>query len=127
MYTGSHTWEDYEASFAVTPLTGEHHMVNVRVKGAIRSYAAGFLPNGKFAILKNNNGCKVMAETDYSWKIGEEYVVTVRACGNQIEAAVGDVKLEITDEDRPYLSGAIGVSIEKGSHTAYRMIRVKAL
>ena len=58
-YTGRHDWGDYRAKFFFTPLTGKHHMVNVRVQGAIRSYAVGLLPDGKAAILKNDNGYRI--------------------------------------------------------------------
>ena len=63
-YTGRHDWGDYRAKFFFTPLTGKHHMVNVRVQGAIRSYAVGLLPDGKAAILKNDNGYRILAEQD---------------------------------------------------------------
>ncbi|HIU75023.1 MAG TPA: ADP-ribosylglycohydrolase family protein [Candidatus Pelethocola excrementipullorum] len=124
-YTGRHDWEDYSAKFYFTPLTGENHMVNVRVQGAIRSYAVGLLPDGKAAILKNDNGYRVMAETDFPWKVGEEYAILVTVKGNKIEAEIdGGCRLNFTDEERPYLMGAIGVSMENGSHDKYRRIEV---
>ena len=43
-YTGRYDWQDYQAEFSFTPLIGEHHMLNIRVQGAIRSYAVAFLP-----------------------------------------------------------------------------------
>lgn len=64
-YTGRYDWEDYEARFFLTPVTGEHHMVNIRVQGAVRSYAAGLLPGGKFGILKNDNGYSLVAQEDF--------------------------------------------------------------
>ena len=72
-YTGRHDWGDYRAKFFFTPLTGKHHMVNVRVQGAIRSYAVGLLPDGKAAILKNDNGYRILAETPFDWGCGKEY------------------------------------------------------
>lgn len=126
-YTGHHNWEDYCASFAVTPLTGEHHMVNVRVQGAIRSYAVGLLPEGKAAILKNDNGYTVLAETSYVWQKGREYSITVTVRGNHITAQIdGQEILAVTDTERPYLHGAIGVSVQHGSHDSYRRIAVTA-
>ena len=125
MYTGRYDWTDYEAQFVLTPVVGENHMVNVRVQGAIRSYAAGLLPGGQFAILKNENGYKVLAKTDFAWEPGKEYCITVKAEGNRISACVGDAALEITDTDRPYLTGSIGVSMLKGTHDKYRCIAVR--
>ena len=99
MYTGRYDWTDYEAQFVLMPVVGENHMVNVRVQGAIRSYAAGLLPGGQFAILKNENGYKVLAKTDFAWESGKEYCITVKAEGNRISACVGDAALEIESGD----------------------------
>lgn len=125
-YTGRHDWKDYEAEFSFTPITGEHHMVNVRVQGAIRSYAFGLLPDGKAAILKNDNGYKVLAETAFEWKHGEEYTVKVMVKGNVIRAELGECVLEVCDGERPYLEGGIGVSMQKGTHDKYRKIKVSS-
>lgn len=123
-YTGRHDWEDYTAEFSFTPLTGEHHMVNVRVQGAIRSYAFGLLPGGKAALLKNDNGYRVLAETDFDWKTGTEYTVKITAAGNCLKAEIDGCVLEACDEERPYLKGSVGVSMQKGSHDRYRRIRI---
>lgn len=124
-YTGRYDWKDYKAKFYFTPLTGKNHMVNVRVQGAIRSYAVGLLPDGKAAILKNDNGYSVMAETDFEWEYGKEYKLLVTVKDNRIEAKIsGTCKLSFLDEERPYLRGAIGISLQHGSHDKYRRIEV---
>ncbi|GAA0794612.1 ADP-ribosylglycohydrolase family protein [Faecalicatena orotica] len=125
-YTGRYDWRDYTAAFTCTPLNTGTHMQNVRVQGAVRSYAAGFLPGGKFAILKNENGYRVLTETEYQWEPGKEYVISIKVSGNRIEASVQDgVSLTAVDEEHPYLTGSIGVSASKGGHTKYRKIEVK--
>lgn len=126
-YTGRHDWENYRAEFSFTPLTGQMHMVNVRVQGAIRSYAAGLLDGNRLAILKNDNGYRVLAETDFEWKHGQEYTVTVTAIGNKISAEIDRVTVSAVDEERPYLKGSIGVSMQNGTHDKYRMIKVKGI
>lgn len=125
-YTGHHTWRDYKAVFYFTPLTGENHMVNVRVQGAIRSYAFGLLPGGKAAILKNDNGYRILKEIDFDWKAGKEYVAAVSVKGNRITVVIDGTALEAEDRDHPYLYGAIGVSMQHGSHDKYRRIEVSA-
>ena len=125
-YTGRYDWRDYTAAFTCTPLNTGTHMQNVRVQGAVRSYAAGFLPGGKFAILKNENGYRVLTEAEYQWEPGKEYVISIRVSGNRIEASVQDgVSLTAVDEEHPYLIGSIGVSVSKGGHTKYKKIEVK--
>lgn len=123
-YTGRHDWSDYTAKFYFTPLTGQNHMVNVRVQGAIRSYAVGLLPNKKAGILKNDNGYRVLTEAEFDWSCKKEYVVEIKVQGNKIEARIDDLYLSAADEDRPYLWGAIGVSMENGTHDKYRKIEV---
>ncbi|MDD7738589.1 MAG: ADP-ribosylglycohydrolase family protein [Fusicatenibacter sp.] len=126
-YTGRHDWGDYTAEFSFTPLTGEHHMVNVRVQGAIRSYAFGLLPGGKAALLKNDNGYRVLEEKAFDWRIGKEYSVKLTVQGNSLKAEIDDCVLEICDENRPYLHGSVGVSVRNGSHDQYRSIAVAGI
>ena len=126
-YTGRHDWENYRAEFSFTPLTGNTHMVNVRVQGAIRSYAAGLLKGNRIAILKNDYGYQVLAETKFEWKHGQEYTIAVTAAGNKISAEIEGVKIEAVDQERPYLKGSIGVSMLNGSHDKYRMIKIKGI
>lgn len=124
-YTGGYDWKDYFAQFKITPVTGQYHQVNFRVQGAIRSYAVGLLPEGKIALLKNDNGYKVLAETDFVWSPEKEYAVSVQVKGNSIQAQVDQVKLSYQDTDRPYLYGSVGVSVRKGSHIACRSIEIQ--
>lgn len=124
-YTGRHDWEDYTAAFYLTPVTGENHLVNVRVQGAIRSYAVGLYPNGKVALLKNDNGYHVLASEDFTWSAEKEYKVVITVKGNYLKAAINEeVTLEYTDTERPYLTGSVGVSVLHGSHCKYRRITV---
>lgn len=125
-YTGRHDWKDYTAEFTFTPLTGEYHMLNVRVQGAIRSYAFGFLPDGKAGLLKNDNGYTVLAEKPFEWKAGKEYTVKITVQGNTLKAEIDGCVLEAIDEEHPYLRGSVGVSMIKGSHDKYRRIRIKS-
>ena len=121
-YTGRYDWGDYRAKFFFTPLTGKNHMVNVRVQGAIRSYAVGLLPDGKAAILKNDNGYRILAEAPFDWSCGKEYCIDVQVIGNRISAEIEGCCLEAVDEERPYLFGAVGVSMQNGTHDKYRKI-----
>ncbi|MBP3371639.1 MAG: ADP-ribosylglycohydrolase family protein [Clostridia bacterium] len=123
-YTGRHDWTDYMATFCITPVTGKNHMALIRVQGAIRNYAFALL-DGKAALLKNDNGYRVLAQADFSWELGETYEVTVAAKGNRIMAQIGDIALDYTDEERPYLCGSIGVGVQNGSHIAVSTIDVQ--
>lgn len=127
-YTGSYKWRDYQAAFALTPLTDGEHYVNVRVQGAMRSYAAGFRPDKKIALLKNDHGYRVMIEADFDWHIGVEYMIAVKAQDNRLTVSVnGQEILVYTDGDHPYLQGAIGITQRNKSHGMYREIQVNKI
>ena len=124
-YTGRHDWRDYTAAFTLTPLTGEDHFVNVRVQGAIRSYAAGLTAGGKLALMKNENGYRTLCEADFPWQAGKEYTITVEAKGAALAVSVdGRELLRHTDSDSPYLTGSVGISVKNGSHCSYSGIKV---
>ena len=122
-YTGRYDWTDYACAFTFTPLTGEHHYLNVRVQGGIRSYAFGMLPNGTVGLLKNDNGYSVLCSEPFDWELGKEYTVTIQVTGTTISADLaGGPSLQCTDENYPYMKGSIGMAMENGSHAAYRKI-----
>ena len=139
-YTGRYDWKDYTAVFEMTPLTGENNMVNVRVQGAIRSYAVALLADSKIALLKNENGYRVLTDTAFDWKAGRDYEVSV--CAQEPDCMQRSKKCRL-DVDKPnscrqillywnmririitYLQGAVGVSVRNGSHAKYSSIRMR--
>ena len=124
-YTGRYDWSDYEAVFTLTPLTGEHHYVNIRVQGAMRSYAAGLLPGGRFALLKKDRTYRVLTGVAFAWEPGREYEVTLAAEGDSLTASVaGGPTLRYTDTEHPYRAGSIGLAVEHGSHMQLARVRV---
>ena len=124
-YTGSHNWRDYKAVFAVTPVIGETHAVNVRVQGSIRSYALA-LDDQKLRLLKNVNGYKVvLAEAPCHWEHGKEYILSVTVKDCRIDARMGDIIISAEDHDNPYLYGSVGMTVLNGSHMKCRYISVK--
>ena len=124
-YTGRHDWKDYTASFKFAPMTGEQNFANVRVKGAMRSYAAGFAPAGKLELRKNQNGYITLAAADFPWQHGAEYEVSVKCADNNLTVSVdGEKFIEYTDNDNPHLEGAIGLSCFEGSRISMSGISV---
>lgn len=126
-YTGRHDWTNYTASFTMTPLTGEHHVVNVRVQGALRSYGVGLYPGSRAVILKNQKGYTALAETDFVWEAGKEYCIRVSVSGNRIDVSIDDrISFGAADTDSPYLTGSIGISMGRGCHAKYRRIDISS-
>ncbi|MDR0669884.1 MAG: ADP-ribosylglycohydrolase family protein [Treponema sp.] len=125
VYTGHHTWNDYTASFTIKPIIGHDHYVNIRVQGALRSYAAGFAESGKLVFEKNEKFYRRLAEIPFAWEPGRDYTITVKARGNHFTVAVDETEyISYTDHENPYLSGCVGLSTRNGSHCAYRFIRI---
>ncbi len=124
-YTGKYNWEDYKALFIITPMTGNHHLVNVRVQGAGRCYAAAFLPDGNIGLLKNMNGYRVLLSKSFDWQCGQEYQVAVRVEHDMIKIEIdGEEVLAYRDAEGPYLKGSIGLGVLEGSHVKCRYISV---
>ena len=74
----------------------------------MRSYAAGFDGEGKFALMKNVNGrYAVLCEADLPWQRGKTYEIAVRAHGAEISVCCEDVTLTYRDAEAPYLHGAV--------------------
>lgn len=125
-YTGHHEWTDYTSTFALTPHTGQDHYVNVRVQGAIRSYAVGLAADGKLVLCKNENGYRVLAQADFSWQHDKEYHIQVCAKENSLTVSVdGTEYISFADKENPYLTGSIGFSVRNGSHCSLKSIRIQ--
>ena len=124
-YTGHYNWTDYTAGFTMTPMLGQWHMANVRVQGALRSYAAGFTSGEKLGLYKNENGYRKLAETDFDWKLGQTYIITICAKGAELTVSVDGVEMLRFTDDAPYLNGCIGVSTRNNSRCSFAQIDVR--
>ena len=130
-YTGDIAWEDYCLEVGVIPLIGDHHNINARVQGALRSYAGGLAPEGTLALYRKNGGeYDCVASAPFPWRHGARYTLRLTAHGDRLALeAEGDgqrAALEWTDP-APYRSGQIGLSTWHGSHTAYEGVRISPI
>ncbi len=127
-YSGDLRWSDYTIRAELTPLIGEHHLVNTRVRGGQRSYAFGLAPDGEVAFYKKNGAYCKLASALFQWQVGTRYTVEIIASGNTFSATVKgggkEAHLSWIDEDAPYLTGQIGLSTRYGGHTAYHRVTV---
>ncbi|MGI6115547.1 ADP-ribosylglycohydrolase family protein [Luoshenia tenuis] len=124
VYTGG-DFEDYSCSATLEPVIGQWHLLNFRVQGAIRSYAAGFAPDGRLVLMKNQNGYRILCSCPFPWEHAKRYRLSVSARGAALSLAVdGEVLLAYEDEDAPYLRGAVGLCVLEGSHCRYRDLEV---
>ena len=66
----------------------------------------------------------MLTDAEYAWKKGVLATVRVSVCGDEIDAEIDSVKLHYVDEDHPYLSGQIGISVRNGSHISLRKVKI---
>ena len=124
MYTGHHSWGDYTLSATLKPLTGERAYVNLRVQGAMRSYAAGFAGAGKVALRKNQHGYTTLCEAAFPWQPGKEYRLDFTARGGRLTLAINGREFLSYEDPEPLLTGCAGLSVEDGSHCLYRDLAI---
>jgi ADP-ribosylglycohydrolase len=127
-YTGDIVWEDYCLEAQVTPVIGDYHNLNVRVQGALRSYAGGLGPEGTLALYrKDGPDYTLVASVPFPWQHGTAVRLRLTAQANRLtlEARSDDQQATVTWHDpAPYLHGQVGLSTWYGSHTAYEGVRV---
>lgn len=125
MYTGRHDWTDYSFEGVLKPVTSGDCFMNVRVQGAMRSYRAGF-SGGRLVLEKNYYGYSALCEVPFNTEPGREYRMEISACGDRLSVSVDGAKLlEYRDQERPLLTGSVGVSVRGGSHCLYRDLSVR--
>lgn len=125
MYTGRHDWSNYSFKGVLKPITGGECFLNVRVQGAMRSYAAGF-SGGRLVLDKNYYGYNTLCARDFHLEPGREYKIEVTVCGDLIQVFVdGEKFIEHRDTDSPLLTGSVGVSVRGGSHCLYKGLSVR--
>lgn len=127
-YTGGYDWKDYSFTATLLPQLGEYHTINFRVQGAVRSYAIGLSPDNRLTLYKNNNGYTELASIPYKWECGCEYTFRIEAVKAGIKVYCShQLLMEFTDDNNPYLTGQVGVSVQKGSHCHYKNFIIQGI
>ena len=127
-YSGDIRWDDYTLEAELVPLIGDHHCINARVQGALRSYAFGLAPDGQVALYKKDRTYQLIRHMPFAWTDNKIYRLSLSVrCDTLVATAASEdmqtQTLEWRDPDAPYLHGQIGLST-CGGHTAFRSIKV---
>ena len=123
-YTGDIRWDDYTLEGSLACACEGLAALNVRVQGAIRSYAVA-LEGGRLMIQKNENGYRTLTECAHETEIGKSYRFTVRAEGNRISVFEnGALLLTAADDDHPYLTGCVGCSVRNGGRAYFDDLKI---
>ncbi|MBN1319102.1 MAG: ADP-ribosylglycohydrolase family protein [Anaerolineales bacterium] len=124
-YSGDMDWRDYTLQVSLTPILGNHHLIMIRVQGALRSYGVGLAPNNEMVLYKNERGYRPIARADFAWNSGESYQLELSCENNRLSARIaGGPELEWIDDLSPYLNGQIGLSNFGGCHTRFERVAV---
>lgn len=124
-FTGSHEWKDYAVTAEIGAELGEKSLLCFRVQGAMHFYAFGLYGKGRVALLKVANGVQELALANCRWEEKVSYRLCVSVKGSEITAALGEsVLFCVMDEERPYLTGSIGLLTLDGSHMSCGRIEV---
>ena len=126
-YTGDFAWEDYAVTVRFQPVRGDHHGVNVRVRGARECYLLGFAGEGRVGLYKKEAGrYRELLSAAYDWQLGEIYSFRVVASGERLQLGIdGETVLDHTDVDAPYLQGQIGLANGPGCRTRFERLQVR--
>ncbi len=126
-YTGDIAWGDYALSCTLARETEGLVGFGLRVQGAIRGYSVAY-EDGKLLLQKNDNGYKTLTSAPYAWPIGEFRTLTVRAQGDQLCVLEGERELmRASDGHKPYLSGMVGLRVERGGRLRCKQMAIHAL
>ena len=128
-YTGDINWKDTILKANIVPKLGEHHRINIRVQGALRSYAFGLSPDNTITLYKKAGDYVAVQSEQFMWEHGKSYQLTLEAEGDRlkgmVEGADGSQTVEWQDTDTPHLYGQIGFSNLNG-HTCYESVHIIA-
>jgi ADP-ribosylglycohydrolase len=127
-YSGDINWQDYTARVELVPLIGDYHNVQVRVRGALYSYAFGLAPNGRVTLYKKDHDYHEVASVPFSWQHGEAVHLIVTVQGSRLTAFAENNRrsetIEWADNESAYTSGQIGLSVWHGSRAAFKRVQI---
>lgn len=124
--TGNYFMKDVCIKGIIIPENGDSHLVSARVQGALRGYYAGFDKKDRVSILLNNKSISRIASTEFKWEYGKEYVLELKAQGNEIELSIDNVKiLKAVDETLSY--GMVGYAKYSMGRTLFGNLTVEEL
>jgi ADP-ribosylglycohydrolase len=115
---GCREWENYRTSATMLVSASQQVGLAVHVQG-MRRYYALVLERGTVKLLKARDGLYVLAEAPFVWEFDEarELAVEVATVGGEVKlkgVVDGQLLLTATDNQRPLLSGAIGIVVTEG-------------
>lgn len=113
---GTEEWDDYAVSARIEIPLAEAAGLAARVGGLRRYYAITLCNDGVARLVRARGDITTMAERQFAWEPDRAYDLSLTVRGNRLRATIdGEVVLEATDDDRPYLGGGVGLVAQEGT------------
>ena len=94
-------------------------MLIVRSGGMETGYFFGLSGNNKVRLFKKDHETVLLAESDYPWKIGTEYLLSVDAVGGQLSCSINNGEVLSFTDKKPLISGMAGLAKLDGGRTRF--------
>ena len=114
--TGTREWRDYTLTARIAPHLAAAVGIAARVQGLERYYALLLNASGQIQLIKRLGGERVLAQKPLAMELDHMYEFSLNVAGNRITGALdGEQVFEVTDDDRPLETGAVGLIVDEGS------------
>ena len=122
---GSREWENYTVEADVTPHLIKRAGISCRTQGMKRYYALVLTRSNELQLVKELDGTRVLAQTDFDVALGTTYQMRLEVNGDTLTGYVDGEKL-LTATDSSLQGGGIGLLIDEG-RTATQNVSVSAV
>ncbi|RKX80822.1 MAG: ADP-ribosylglycohydrolase family protein [Spirochaetes bacterium] len=119
LFTGPYYLKDCHVEVLLIPEIGESHLLIVRSGGMETGYFFGLSGNNKVRLFKKDHETVLLAESDYPWKIGTEYLLSVDAVGGQLSCSINNGEVLSFTDKKPLISGMAGLAKLDGGRTRF--------
>lgn len=112
---GTSDWHNYDVQATVKVTLAKAAGIGVRVQGMRRYYALLLAAGGKARLVKACDGLNILAESDFSWEMGQDYTLRLQADGSRLQAWIDDQLLfDVKDSGQILEGGAAAFVLEEG-------------
>lgn len=125
-FTGNYFLKDVRVKGSIIPLNGSSHLISARVQGALRGYYGGFTEVGKVGIMINNHGMKTLVDTDFDWKMNQEYTVELKILGEELVLKVDGIEV-LKTKDHTHKYGMVGYAKYATGRSLFGNLQVEEL
>ena len=125
--SGPYYQKNCYAESLLVPENGESHLLMTRSSGAESGYFFGFSGKNKVGLFKKDHTTELLTETDFSWKIGKEYLLAMELIDNKLRCFIDKQEVFNFTDSNPLRSGMAGTAKLEGGRTRFLNLSCKEL